>query len=119
MFRTLPCLALILLGGCAIGDRGLESPHQPVVNGNTASVPDCPKWDHEVGGERESQSSNYGCASATNLAAMIADPVDLLHGRSDSTPPEVGSRAIKAWREVAPTYKNWVVTVQQSSTGGH
>ena len=71
-----------------------------------------------MGGERESQSANYGCASSTNLAAMVADPADLLHGRSDDTPAEVGSRAIKTWREVQPTYKNWVVTVQQSTTGG-
>lgn len=117
MPRLLPLLSLSLLAGCATGYRGLETPHQPVVNGAVASVPNCPNWNGEVGGERESQSSNFGCATSTNLAAMVADPADLLHGRSADTPADVGSRAIKTWRDMAPTGKSWTVTTSQS-TGG-
>ena len=114
-------LALVLavpLAGCALGPRGLDSVHQPVVVGDTATVPGCPDWDHEVGGMQERQSSNFGCAFNTNIAAMVADPNDLLHGRSDATPAEPATRAVKAWREVEPTYKAWKVTTTQSTTGG-
>lgn len=118
MNRSVPLLGLLLLAGCATGERGLETAHQPLVAGDHAFVPGCPSWNHEVGGEHEAQGSNFGCATSTNLAAMVADPADLLHGRGDATPAEVGQRAIKAWRDVAPTSKNWQVTVSQSSTGG-
>lgn len=118
MKRMLPPIALMLLGGCATGDRGLETVHQPVVDGQVAYVPGCPDWNHDVGGEKESQSSNYGCAFSTNLAMMVADPQDLLHGKSDPTSPEVAGRAFKAWREIPPTYKLWTVTTGVRVKGG-
>jgi len=118
MPRVLALFSLVLLGGCAVGERGVETTHQPVVDGHTAFVPGCPDWRHDIGGDRETQSSNYGCASSTNLALMVADPADLLHGHSDLTSPEVATRAFKAWRDMAPTYKNWVVTVKEAQTGG-
>lgn len=117
MSRVLPLLGLALLGGCAVGERGLETAHQPVVDGRMAYVPGCPDWSHDVGGDRETQSSNYGCATSTNLALMVADPADLLHGHSDLTLPEVTTRAFKAWRDIAPTYKNWTVTTKEAQTG--
>lgn len=119
MKQALPLIGLMLLGACATGNRGLESVHQPVVDGKTAFVPNCPEWNHNVGGETESQSSNFGCAFNTNLAMMVADPQDLLHGRSDPTSPEVATRAFKAWREVAPTSKNWTVTTNVRSKGSN
>lgn len=50
-----------------------------------ASVPGCPDWsessDATLG---NGLSPNYGCASKANIAAMIADPEDLIKGRQGS-----------------------------------
>lgn len=119
MNRFIPLLLAATLAGCAVGDRGLESIHQPVVTNDLAYVPGCPDWKNTLEGEHESQSSNYGCATNGNLAAMIADPADLMRGRVDGGgDAELAYRAIKAWREVAPTSKSWVVTVPATTTTG-
>jgi pilus assembly protein CpaD len=76
-----------------------------VVSRNVASVPDCPNW------ERKSQPNynnrmlpNYGCGVNSNLAAMVANPEDLIHGREGSGIGDAAtaSRAINAYR-TAPT----------------
>jgi pilus assembly protein CpaD len=74
-----------------------------VVSRSTASVPNCPNWE-QVGGP-SSTSSNYGCAVNSNLAAMIADPNDLVLGQSGSSAGDAatGSKAIRAYRNAAPT----------------
>ena len=87
-----PLLSFLLtlgLAGCAVGDRGVESVHQPIVADNVAFVPNCPNWSDTTGGERETQSSNFGCATNSNLAAMIANPIDLIHGRTDPANAEL------------------------------
>ncbi|WP_404713980.1 CpaD family pilus assembly lipoprotein [Sphingomonas sp. MMS24-J13] len=98
--------AAIALTGCAAGDRGLVSTHQPVVSEAGATVPHCPNWQPEERGEQEGQSSNYGCASAVNLAAMVADPADLVRGKSEATSlAETAVRALKALRDAGTTGK--------------
>ncbi len=90
-----------------------------VVSRSTASVPGCPSWrdiyqSDLVGG----QSDNYGCAMARNLAAMVADPQDLVQGRSTETDlrAATSSRAIKAYQEKAPTGSGGL---QSASVGGN
>ena len=123
MNKLLPLL-LLATGACAhltkpVGDRGMETPHQPVVGANGAYVPGCPDWSSARGQAHEGQSSNYGCATMSNLAAMVADPDDLLHGKGDGTGTgDLAAKAIKQWREIAPTGKNWVVTTDVGKTGG-
>ena len=47
----------------------------------TASVPGCPEWS-DPGIESPTRTgTNYGCAMNSNLAAMIANPDDLILGR--------------------------------------
>lgn len=77
-----------------------------VVSRSQADVPDCPNWrrtaDPEFAG---STMSNYGCAVNGNLAAMVADPQDLVRGVSDGgagVDPRATARAMKAYRD-APT----------------
>lgn len=77
-----------------------------VVSRSTASVPGCPSWRDRsqadlVGG----QGDNYGCAMASNLAAMVADPQDLVRGRTTSTDlrTATGSRAIQTYQNKEPT----------------
>jgi len=57
-----------------------------VVTRSTASVPNCPNWSKTTEGNYNSANHpNYGCAVNSNLAAMVADPEDLVRGR-ESTP---------------------------------
>jgi pilus assembly protein CpaD len=103
--------ALLPLAGCAAGERGVSSPHQPVVSAAGATVPGCPDWSDKDLPMSEGQSSNYGCATAVNLAAMIADPRDLVRGQTDpmtGADPAVAQRALKAWRETGTTGKQGI-----------
>ncbi len=55
-----------------------------VVTRSSASVPNCPNWSKTTESNyNASTDPNYGCASNSNMAAMIADPEDLIRGRSD------------------------------------
>jgi pilus assembly protein CpaD len=57
-----------------------------VILRSRASVPGCPDWsetsDASLG---NGLSPGYGCANNGNLAAMVADPEDLIKGRKGST----------------------------------
>lgn len=75
-----------------------------VVTRMTASVPGCP--DHSrMNGPTAQTSSNYGCAINTNLAAMVANPEDLVLGQpgDDLSDPSVGTKAIDQFRKAPPT----------------
>lgn len=78
-----------------------------VASRSTASVPGCPDWAPEDNGvaPRQNTSTNYGCATNANLAAMIANPDDLIVGQSDSGngAARTASRAIRVYRERQPT----------------
>jgi pilus assembly protein CpaD len=57
-----------------------------VVTRSSASVPNCPNWSKTTEANYNSSNHpNYGCATNSNMAAMIADPEDLVRGR-ESTP---------------------------------
>jgi pilus assembly protein CpaD len=72
-----------------------------VVTRSKASVPSCPDWsktsDRNYNGANH---SNYGCATNTNIAAMVADPEDLIRGRAtDRMDNSTSSKAVKALRD--------------------
>ena len=50
-------------------------------------------------------SSNFGCGVNGNLAAMIANPEDLVRGQTTDSDlrTTTSNRAIQAYREQAPT----------------
>ncbi|RJT25498.1 pilus assembly protein CpaD [Chakrabartia godavariana] len=76
-----------------------------VVSRVTASVPNCPDWSRASQPDMTGHaSSNYGCATNSNLAAMIANPEDLISGRSGGPVSSTlaSSKAVKTYRE-APT----------------
>lgn len=57
-----------------------------VVSRSRASVPTCPDWSTSSDRNYNSSNhSNYGCASNSNLAAMVADPEDLVRGRKNTS----------------------------------
>lgn len=56
-----------------------------VILRSRASVPGCPDWsDKSDASLGNGISAGYGCATNSNLAAMVADPEDLLKGRKGS-----------------------------------
>ncbi|WP_077146647.1 CpaD family pilus assembly protein [Sphingopyxis sp. KK2] len=88
-----------------------------VVTRATASVPGCPDWSSKSSiNFNNATSSNYGCATNSNLAAMVADPNDLIKGASDDRhDPTSATRAIKTYREKPPTGAG---ELKQTSTSG-
>ena len=71
-----------------------------VVTRSKASVPSCPDWSTESeANDNASNHSNYGCATNSNLAAMVADPEDLVRGRkADALDNNEGSAAVNTRR---------------------
>jgi pilus assembly protein CpaD len=56
-----------------------------VVTRSEASVPNCPNWTKSTESNYNSSNHpNYGCATNSNLAAMVADPEDLVRGREST-----------------------------------
>ena len=77
-----------------------------VVSRTRASVPNCPNW--SVPSQPNSQNrtmSNFGCSVNSNLAAMVADPQDLLHGREGTGVGDAvtSAKAVGAYRRAEPT----------------
>lgn len=91
-----------------------------VVTRASASVPSCPDWSSKSSiNPNNATSSNYGCATNSNLAAMVADPNDLIRGSSNrASDPAAGTRAIKTYREKPQTGVNGLKEVTTSNSGG-
>jgi pilus assembly protein CpaD len=76
-----------------------------VVSRTRASVPGCPNWSQPSGPNYNNELlSGFGCAVNGNLAAMVANPADLISGRESSgTDASAGTRAIQSLRTRAQT----------------
>ena len=74
-----------------------------VVTRSQASVPSCP--DHRTAHGQNfnaGNNSNYGCAINSNLAAMVADPEDLVRGRDNKRiDSNSGNAAVNAYKTKA------------------
>lgn len=95
---------LLLSPGAPLTEgRAANGSVRVIVRRSTASVPGCPNWN--ASDSVNSTSSNFGCATNSNLAAMIADPSDLVLGqtRSGTADPTQTNKAIKIYRETPPT----------------
>lgn len=91
-----------------------------VLTRTSASVPGCPDYSHpSMMTADASTSSNFGCATASNLAAMVADPADLVRGApgSPTADPLTMTKAIGAYRAAAPSGTGGT-TVKNDSAGG-
>jgi pilus assembly protein CpaD len=61
-----------------------------------AEPPDCPDWSENIGRDPQNMPwPNMGCATQRNLAAMVANPEDLLHPRGET--PRPGERRDVVW----------------------
>jgi pilus assembly protein CpaD len=77
-----------------------------VVSRRRAEVPGCPDWSIQAQPNySNANASNWGCAVNSNLAAMVADPVDLIHGREAGsvTDATTATRAVDLYRKQTPT----------------
>ena len=91
-----------------------------IVTRSSAYVPGCPDWSRNLENNyKNAASSNFGCAVNANLAAMIADPEDLVKGKSgeSSTDAAVALKAIDTYRNAKPTGESGQLKESELSGG--
>lgn len=77
-----------------------------VVSRRRASVPYCPNWSLPSQPNYDNRTmSNFGCSVNSNIAAMVANPEDLVHGREGAGTGDVdtAARAVLYYRATPPT----------------
>jgi pilus assembly protein CpaD len=88
-----------------------------VITRSKASVPGCPDWSANSDVNlMNATSSNYGCATNSNLATMVADPEHLIKGSDTggSTVVMSSTKAIDTYREAPPTGKQGLADTKSS-----
>ena len=109
----------ILLADGAPTTAGFVAPGQAriVVTRSTASVPGCPDWSAKSDiNYNNAMYPNYGCAINSNLAAMVANPEDLIKGQEGTgeTVVATSTKAIESYRTIAPTGSKGLTDVSAS-----
>lgn len=91
-----------------------------ILSRTSASVPGCPQWDASEIGARLTTSPNYGCATNSNLAQMIANPSDLVVGQTGGSTIDAAtaSKAIERYRTRQTTGASGTVQAESTSGGG-
>ena len=77
-----------------------------VVTRTRAEVAGCPNWSRPSQPDFENRSmSDFGCAVNSNMAAMVANPEDLFHGREGSGVGDTitATKAVDYYRKAKPT----------------
>lgn len=71
-----------------------------VVGRYNVTPPRCPDWSKRAEQDfQNTPSSNLGCATATNIGMMVANPGDLLRGRGSLSPDtDFATRAVRLYR---------------------
>ncbi len=111
----------ILLSETAPVTDGFVAPGKArvVVTHSKASVPGCPAWhDSASYNYNNATSDGFGCAVNGNIAAMVANPEDLIHGSKGTgeTVIMTSNKAIASYRNKAPTGDAGLKT---NTTGGN
>ncbi len=98
---------LVSDGGPVVAGEIAPGTVRVVVTRARASVPNCPNWDDAVNATNfENRGmTNFGCGVNANLAAMVANPEDLLHGREGSGVGDAitSAKAVGLYRGMKPT----------------
>ena len=112
---------MIVLAGAPV-TRGAVQPGmvRVVVSRRRAIVPGCPNW--SVKSEpnfRNSNTSNYGCGVNSDLAAMVANPEDLIHGREGVVTGDVvtAAKAVQLYRVTPPSGTKGLQNVNTEKKG--
>jgi pilus assembly protein CpaD len=98
---------MMIQGGAPV-TAGLLQPGtvRVVVSRRRATVPNCPNWSVPSQPNWSNRTmSNYGCSVNSNLAVMVADPVDLIRGRESGSVGDAmtSSKAVNLYRSSPPT----------------
>ena len=93
-------------GAPVTGGTILPGTARVVVSRTRASVPGCPNWDRPASPDYANQQmSNFGCSVSANLAAMVADPQDLIYGRDAGSVIDAVTAA-----KAIQMYRDWPLT---------
>ncbi|WP_332820270.1 CpaD family pilus assembly protein [Sphingopyxis sp.] len=112
---------LLLSGDVPVTTGPVPQGHlRVIITRASAFVPGCPNWESKSAiNVTNATSSNYGCATNSNLAAMVADPNDLIKGaRNDRHDPSAATRAIRTYREKPQTGAGELSGEETSNGGG-
>ncbi|MFM6932484.1 MAG: CpaD family pilus assembly protein [Novosphingobium sp.] len=114
--------------GMLVGETAPQTPGyvnagtvRVVVSRSFASVQGCPDWGTKSDTNmHNATSSGYGCAINGNIAAMVANPEDLVKGSSGTGVTTVMSstKAIDSYRTQAPTGEKGLKATS-TQTGGN
>ncbi len=90
-----------------------------VVSRRRAEVPHCPNWSLPSQPNYDNRNmSNFGCGVNTNIAAMIANPEDLIHGReAGTTDVDAASKAVLFYRSSPPSGSKGLTDLNTKSGG--
>lgn len=83
-----------------------EGAARVVVSRTEAIVPGCPNWSLASQPNYNNRMlPGFGCAVNSNLAAMVANPEDLVHGREGSAVVDAATatKAVGSYRAATPT----------------
>ena len=91
-----------------------------IVSRTRASVPGCPNWSEASSPNYQNRMhSNFGCSVNSNLAAMVANPTDLVQGRENGGVGDAATanRAIDMYRSKPLTGSGGLPAVNTKSGG--
>lgn len=91
-----------------------------IVSRTRAFVPGCPNWSVPSQPNFDNRNmSNLGCAVNSNLAAMVANPEDLIHGREGSGVGDslTSAKAVDAYRKAEPTGNKGLMDISTKKKG--
>lgn len=77
-----------------------------IVSRTRAEVPGCPNWTQKSQPNyNNTMMSNFGCGVNSNLAAMVANPEDLVHGREGTNlgNNQAGTKAVILYKTTPPS----------------
>ncbi|QUL36598.1 CpaD family pilus assembly protein [Erythrobacter sp. JK5] len=114
----------LIVGETAPTTAGYLNPGQArvVITRTTASVPGCPDWSAKADANYlNGTSPGYGCSVNSNMAAMVADPQDLLEGKKGDgeTTIATSNKAISTYRETAPSGAQGLQNASAGNGGGN
>ncbi len=103
--------SLVETRGYAVGDRNAAAPIRLTFSRIKAVTPPCGRWTQSMLPDNDSDGANFGCANQSNLAAMVAEPQDLITARTQTPVP--------AWRRwlVLDKYGKGEKTAGEYDTG--
>lgn len=118
-------LMFIALSGCLVDEPRPLLPDNRIMvlrdekTGRLVAQPkQCPTWNHELFDGLENQApQRYGCADMYNLGLMVANPADLVKGRTpDPADANTGILGVERYR--SDKKKNLINPKDISATGG-